>query len=62
MIKFALWGSATLLLLLSIVDKLAQHTGPSWWTVFLAFSAGCGLLQILHVLHEEADEEAHDET
>ena len=58
MIKFSIWGASTLLLLLTIVDKIAKHEGPSWWTVLLAFAAGLGVLQIAHVWWEERKAEA----
>lgn len=51
--RFAIWGAALIFLLLSVVDKLSTSEPPSWWTVFVAFAAGLGTLQIVHVLHEE---------
>jgi F0F1-type ATP synthase assembly protein I len=61
MVKFAIWGVATLALLITMVDKMANSQPPSWFTVFLAFAAGAGVLQIAHVLHEEAEERKAEE-
>ena len=55
--RFAIWGAAVILLLLSVIDKLASAEPPSWGTVAVAFAAGCGLLQIVHVLYEERKDE-----
>jgi hypothetical protein len=51
--RFAIWGSAVIFLLLSVIDKIATSEPPSWWTVCVAFAAGVGALQLLHVLSEE---------
>lgn len=61
MIRFALWGAATVLLLLMVVDALASGQPPSWWMVLVAFFSGCGVLQIAHVLYEERQEDQNEE-
>jgi hypothetical protein len=57
MIRFALWGSAFIFLTLQVIDKAMTGQPPSWWTVCVAFCAGCGVLQIVHVLYEERNTE-----